>query len=494
MDERDLNEILPNAEGATEEKPSRPVRMRWGRPVEEPKSEAVHTAPAESLSESEADPTEPPKPISDPRLEALRARLEREARAAEEAKIPSSSDADKEDPDASREARPSPGEIRLQKEREAMQRRAMERARAEKMRMERELEAERLRREMQKKRRRDALRELGSGILGLLLGLFRGIRVTKKQVLAVILTLVLALTATVILGNLLLAEIPTGDGEATTLPPETEPETSPFYGGGLSVPDVNAGIVSLEGATASGLRNEARRFSASGTNAVSLLLRNGDGDLLFQSKTDGALGLESETEGLLTIGEIVSPFINEGLYVSCLLPMRYGIDGDEYSESVLYAYDVALLSEVARAGANEVILLDADRFLLSGSEDEEDPERVKAGVYRLCDAANTVRRAVPEVVIGIAFTEEFLESRVSDRYLTETLRAFDLALLDLRSASRSDDEYAAVSGGVEKHLYFILRYSMRVLIPEGCAEAVTREEVHVWQEGTVRPPESTDEG
>lgn len=491
--------------------PARPVRMKWGRVIEE---EPV--PPPEP--EKEEKPA-PPKP--DPRIEALRERLAREERARAEAE---KERAEKERAAVLQAAEEKVGFTESREEktpskesrRNAVRRRAavkkehaspeekktadrratetdIEKNSDEIVRMRAELERAELLKKIRKKRRKDDLRAFVLGILGGIWSLLRRIRISKRFLCGILVTVLLSGLSAVILGNLLKDRVgvPEDSSDITT-EPESEAETVPF-GRDLAIPDLNAGIVSLEGATMGSIRGEAQRFANAGVTAVSLILRNADGQLLFSSKTDEGLGLDGEAAADLRISEILDPFLSREIYVSCILPMRYFSDGDGYSRSVLYAYETALLSEIAEAGAQEVILLDCDGlFDANGDKDGGDGAfSTEDAVRELQAIARAVNEKAPETAVGIAFSPEFLATRDSDRYLGSIVEAFDLLLLDLRAAQKAEDLYEAVSTGVSEHLYFILRYSMRVLIPEGSAEAVTRVSVGNWQEGTL--PKASNE-
>ena len=481
-----------------------PKRMKWGRVVEEPVEEPRAPPPAAETHEEEK--REEARP--DPRLEALRLRLLREeqerreeekrraeARARQATEVGAAEN-------ASAPSRPSDKVREKEKPQRTKKRKAPERVSGnekgtrgarppesddEVRRMEEELYREELRRRVRKKRRREAFLELWMLLLGALLSLPRRLRVSKKFVIALVATLLLSAIAAVILGNLLGDRVAVGDGDDETTAPQTEESEEPFFSRGFDVPEVNAGIVSLEGATVSQLRGEARRFYNAGATAVSLLLRDGDGELLFSSRADAALGIDRGEETLPSIDEILAPFLEYELYVSCILPMRYGIDGDAYSRSVLYAYETELLAEIADAGAHEVVLVDCDALFLGAEDDGEDALTVSAEsvALELRGIARRLNDRVPETAVGIAFSPAFLATRDSDRYLSSIAEAFDLVLLDLRDEAEESDLYAAVSAGISDHLYFVLRYSMRILIPEGSAEAVSAVSVGNWQEGTL---------
>ena len=466
--------------------PKRSVRMKWGRIVEDPEEK---TATPDEKSEMPITP--PPMPRPDPRIEALRERLLREEREREQRRKETE---EREKVEAAmKQASTQSLDDRREKSgaKKNRKRKGAPIHQGEIARMEEELYREELRRRIRKKRRKEAVKDFFAFFIGAVLTLPKRIRISKKFIAALLLTVLLSGVSAVVLGNLLKSRVDAnGDEgeESTSVGEESEEE---IFLRGFDVPEVNAGIVSLEGATPKSLRGEARRFSEAGVTAVSLVLRNGDGELLFSSMADGALGIDKGDERLLPIDEILAPFLEYELYVSCLLPMRYGIDGDGYSRSVLYAYETALLSEIAEAGASEVVLLDCDSlFLRDGADLTDDTSEFGAAdvVLELRSLARTVNARAPEVAVGIAFSPAFLSTRESDRYLTSIIEAFDLVLFDLREAENEKDVYEAVSSGITEHLYFVLRYSMRILIPEGSAEAVTAVSVGNWQEGTLPKP------
>lgn len=532
-------------------KPSKPVRMRWGKIVEEspeaPKAVSADDREAEgeaekkhhSVSEDGAPakevPNAPERPQeneekkSDPRIEALRRRLKKReaevlaeqrqakavqnrtafrdgaknetARAAQNDRTARKKSAEHKTSNAQRVSvsKPITEEAliasRIYSESYARaaeaERRRLE---AESARHRAEIEEAELRHRLRKHRRRETALDVFGAIFGALFSLIRSIRISKKAVLAIAVTLLCSCLLAVILGNVLKGIVGTGTPEDTGAESDYEAqegtEDPPHNSRNVTVSELNAGVVSLVGATEKSLRSEAERFLAAGMTSVSLLLRDGDGNLLFRAKTDEALGIEDKTgetdRELLSLEEICKPFLVRDIYVSCILPVRYFSDGDEYSQSVLYAYETALLCEIAEAGADEVILLDGDALLLSALQTETEAENaVSEAISELSAMARAVNERVPELPVGIALSPAFLATRESDVRLSELVSAFDFSLLDLRSAEKESDLYSAVSSGVSEHLYFILRYKMRVLIPAGSAEAVSREEIKNWQEGTL---------
>lgn len=490
-----------------EQAPQKPkVRMKWGKVIEDLDSDREASS---VKKEPEQKPIVEHRP--DPRIEALRERLlreEQERKAAQKRQEEASAQKKQENSDRVAEEpskAPTPSSEKTGKKEK---RKPTKKARAkipptviegprtdeayanaaEIARMEEELYRAELKKRLRKKRRKEAFSDFWILLLGAILTLPRRIRISKRFVIALTATLLLSGITAVILGNLLKARVGVGEGNGeTSESTEAESEES-FFSRGFDVPEINAGIVSLENATAKGLRSEARRFRDAGVAAVSLVLRDNEGELLFSAKADSALGIDQGDESLLSIDEILSPFLEYELYVSCLLPIRYGNDGDAYSRSVLYAYETALLSEIAEAGATEVVLLDCDSLFLQQGDGDTDgtPDSAAAdSVLELQCMARSVNEHSPDTAVGIAFSPAFLSTRDSDRYLECIAQAFDLILLDLCASENESDLYAAVSTGITEHLYFVLRYSMRVLIPAGSAEAAIDVSITDWQEGTI---------
>ena len=503
-----INSLASNISSDSKEQasPKRQTRMKWGRVIEDPESD--REAPSEK-KEPEEKPFLQHRP--DPRIEALRERLlreERERMAAQKQKEEAEEQRKREKNERASEDLLIGPPASIKKKRRKRKEKLSKKAKAKQApsdagrvrmgeacghtddiaRMEEELYRAELKKRLRKKRRKEALSDFFILLLGAVLTLPRRIRISKRFVIAFMVTLLLSGITAVILGNLLKARVGAfeGGGE-TTIPTEEESEES-LFSRGFDVPEVNAGIVSLENATVKGLRSEARRFFDAGVSAVSLVLRDKEGRLLFSAKSDHALGIDRGDESLLSIDEILAPFLEYELYVSCVLPMRYGIDGDAYSRSVLYAYETALLSEIAEAGAVEVVLKDCDAlFLRRGDEGTDDTVLLSAAdcVLELQRMARSVNEHSPETAVGIAFSPAFLLTRDSDRHLESIAKAFDLIMLDLCALENEGDLYAAVSTGISEHLYFVLRYSMRILIPAGSAEAVAEVSVRSWQEGTL---------
>ena len=505
--------------------------MKWGKPVYDPEDEPPAPPPKEQepipkvpdpVKPAAVDPPpQPEKPRPDPRMEALKRRLaemekarmeeerlrkEQERKEAEEAEARRlAEEAERKHAAQNREQHgkqptekahpkmppkkpPSPEESRRKREEDARIE-AMRRAEAEAMRE--ELEHAKLQKAIRKKRRREgmshAVRTFFFGILAFL----RFLIPSKKAVLALSVTACCALLLAIVFGNLLKSRVdPNGMGDVTEPPTGTEAETVP-YDRGLTIPAQNAGIVSLTDATENALRREARRFRDAGMTAVSLLLCDKDGALLFDSAVNTALGIFPEN-ATLSISRILTPFFEEGLYVSCIFPMRFFLSEDAHSERIFYAYETELLSEVAQAGADEIILLDADRLFRLTDENGARRYSDKEALSALTEIAVTVHGDAPETAVGLACSPDFLASVQADLYLSALAKAFDFTLLDLRAfQTGTPEEDRILSDTVSAHLYFVLRYGMRILIPEGAASAVSDAGIHNWQEGTL--PENSGE-
>jgi hypothetical protein len=521
---QELNTDLAASEEA-DAPPPRPVRMKWGRPVYDPEEappveppkpqEPLPQAPDPVKPVAVEPPPQPEKPRPDPRMEALKRRLaqmekarmeeerlqkeqerkqaeEREARRlAEEAErknAPQKQEKHGKQPTEQAHPKhpprrlPSPEEIRRAQEEDARQE-AMRRRDDEAMRE--ELEHARLQKAIRKKRRREAASHAVRAFFFGILAFLRLLIPSKKTVLALSVTACGALLLAIVLGNLLKSRVdPNGMGDVTEPPTGTEAETVP-YDRGLKTPAQNAGIVSLTDATEQTLRREARRFREAGMTAVSLLLCDSDGTLLFDSSVNAALGIFPEN-ATLSISRILASFHDEGLYVSCIFSMRFFLSADAHSERILYAYETELLSEVAQAGADEIVLLDADRLFRltdeSGARCYSDKEALSA----LTEIAVTVHGDAPETAVGLTCSPDFLASVQADLYLSALAKAFDFTLLDLRAfQTGAPEEDRILSDTVSAHLYFVLRYGMRILIPEGAASAVSDAGIHNWQEGTL---------
>ena len=512
--------------------PARPVRMKWGKPVYDPEDEPTEPSPKTDEAEKSTAPVkptavdlpkEPEKTRPDPRMEALKRRLaemekerieaerrqkEAERKRAEEsearrraeeaerkAALERESEAQKtlsspkkaKAPKAPKASKPPkkesyPAEMRREQVRNAHQDAAL---RAENEAMREELEHAKLQRAIRKKRRRENTAHAVQAFFFGILAFFRFLIPSKKTVLALSVTACCALLFAIVLGNLLKDRVtPNGTGDSTEPPTETEAETVP-YDRGLVIPAQNAGIVSLADATESALRKEAKRFREAGMTAVSLLLRDLDGALLYDSAISTAPEGISEI-GTLPISRILNLFHEEGMYVSCMLPMRFFHARDTHSERILYAYETELLSEIAQAGADEIVLLDADRLFSLTDESGARLYSDKEALSALTEIAATLHADAPEAAVGLACAPDFLASVEADLYLSALAKAFDLTLLDLRAfRTGTTEDDRSLSDTVSAHLYFVLRYGMRILIPEGAASAVSGAGIQNWQEGTT---------
>ena len=433
--------------GAVEEPTSKLRPMRF--PVEEivlpqrgadaPKLDSAPT----SVSPPKNPPLQPTVQASPKRREAAEAvaarRAESERRAVRERQAAERAVREREIAERERRLRYAEEQRRREEETE---------------RLRQELEQEMLRKKIARRRRSRAFFAGIAGVFAMIFGLFTRIRVSKRAVLTLLSTAIVTVLLAAVVGNLLRSRLPAASEETTTEEPPTE---TVAYGRDFFVPSLNAATVFLEGATAASLKSEAKRFRETGIDAVSLALRRDDGTLFFASLTESGMFGTSEDEAdseLLSLREIFKPFHDNGLYVTCLFPMRYTVDGDGYTREVLRAYETALLCEIAEAGADEVVLSESD-LLFTLSEENAVPNRL----VTLRETVTAVNLRAPETAVGIALSPEFLLTNESDRYLGEIAETFDLTLLDLCRIKNSElDLVSAVSSAVTEHLYFILLY------------------------------------
>lgn len=262
----------------------------------------------------------------------------------------------------------------------------------------------------------------------------------------------LALILALILGNYL-GEIATpspsvpdepSNGSQTTLPP-------------LDVKQINGSFVTLEGIFDNTTQSVKAQIPT-GATAVSLTLFDSQGDPYYRSEVAEAFG---NTCGELTLSRVFDALKTDSatIYSSVLFPSSALLNEESAKQSVMNAYEAALIEELAKAGACDVIITP---FELG----EQPPTIDEAFISRLSSYVYTVRGVAPELRIGLALSHEYF-SNTELTLITEHLsQTVDFLALDL-TAKTEPEVFAETLNSAATS---ILRREVRILICENNSE------------------------
>ena len=220
----------------------------------------------------------------------------------------------------------------------------------------------------------------------------------------------------------------------------------------LDAQSIDGVFVTLNGISDSTTQN-VRKQIPSGATAVSLQLFDGQGDPYYNSKIAASFGNKC---GELTLSRVFDAFKNEesSLYSSVILPFSAALSNDDGTkQAVLNAYEGAIISELAEAGANDVII--------SVRITEDEPLYIdEVFLERLTQYVYTVRGLCPDLRIGFSLPLAYF-SELQYSALTESMsKMFDFLVLDLTEFDAPESFEVAINAASVN----ILRRELRLLL------------------------------
>ena len=209
------------------------------------------------------------------------------------------------------------------------------------------------------------------------------------------------------------------------------------------LPSVQAGWIDLSGLDSSALRSTLKECEAG--NAVAFVAYDGKQTVYFNTtltdKTDAPLVERSE----VTAADVVRRTEAEEYYSIALFTVGALNELDEQLRLIKTSQELALISELASAGINEIILCGLPT-------DSDDLEGVNRYVRQAFEVVGNTR-------LGILVShEDALTSGIS-RLVGATNAYADSYVLDLRDAENAGNV-------IEKNAYFLTAYRMRLMLRE----------------------------
>lgn len=275
----------------------------------------------------------------------------------------------------------------------------------------------------------------------------------RKQIKTVLLTaaavLLLVFIALLILGSILMKRSKTDEPSI-----QEETQTVTEEGAELpSTPPLRATPVLLETSGSDTLASRLTRLVHSGYTAASIPLNQADGALLYRSSLTAPLELTVAGEYSVTLESAVGRAEEMGIYLSgtyCLLGLEAE---DDLVRSVNLSKSAAVVAEALRAGLDEVLLVPSSLTA----------EQIPA----LLHFADSVRALAPEGVLGCALPPSLLQESSAAESIKLLSEHFHVLALDLtQSGTDAPTEYVESTMASSGTLFYLLRYEMRILLPE----------------------------
>ncbi len=223
------------------------------------------------------------------------------------------------------------------------------------------------------------------------------------------------------------------------------------------------------------IQASAYRLGASAARygqALSATVRQKDGILLWNSATETAVGFASQNG--TDLATALSDLHSDGKYVSLCFSAPAPSEEDIGIRDIREAYEIALLREVAQAGADEIVL--TDLYIT-----EQNITAVKDFLYR-------VKIAIGDCPLGVSLSYDAVSRTQNGVYLAAAVRSVsDFLLLDLRVSGigvKPDGTPYTYDEIFDLCQYDINRFSMRLLLDKETAELTETAEqrgIENWQ-------------
>lgn len=194
-----------------------------------------------------------------------------------------------------------------------------------------------------------------------------------------------------------------------------------------------------------------------GITDFSVCLRSSDGAITYDTEYDVSFG-EEIAEGVSPLSKYTTYIHESGGYVCAYFHVISFTVEDEHLREIYKAHELALLSEAARSGADEIMLVGLDIS-------EENIDEIERFVSDAASAAGTA-------VLGALIAPEVFKLTEEGIYHAARLRAVsDFVALDLRDLPNNADsvkvgEISLLEQVLDEMEYYVSSYSMRVVLSE----------------------------
>lgn len=198
-----------------------------------------------------------------------------------------------------------------------------------------------------------------------------------------------------------------------------------------------------------------KELYGAGIRAISLNLTDTQGKLLIRSEIAASMGYQTQSDSLVDISAVISKAKKYNMFSSAVFDLKFVSEKDAKRRAVLLAYESALAVEITEKGASEVIVRVPSSDIMQ--------------IDLLIDFANSVSAINDNVVLGVALPTEFFFEESSAENVAKLAESFDVLGIDtsnLPSGVNDTLEHIESVFSESDLKYYILRYNMRVLLPQ----------------------------
>lgn len=222
--------------------------------------------------------------------------------------------------------------------------------------------------------------------------------------------------------------------------------------------NVSAYPVQLDG---SNLKSRIEQVTDLGYTDVCFELDTKSDSLLYMSDIAVSLGYLSTGSQLWKLDEAVALFDESNLYTVGITHLSRMNTGNDLERKVAAGYYTARISEALRAGVDDVMIY---------------PDSLPFDTYSELPAiADEVHKLCPNSTVGISVTPEMLSLEESGNLVELLWNSFDYIAVSLDSEPAEGESLPQMAERqLSGMLYYLLRYNMRVLIPNTDADTIAQ--------------------
>ena len=208
---------------------------------------------------------------------------------------------------------------------------------------------------------------------------------------------------------------------------------------------------------------DAASYVAQDIYDLSVCIRHENGEIDYRFDIAEQYGLDN-VDGSYSFADLCESAHKAGGRVCAYMYVGTFEVEDEYQREIRKAYEIALINEAAKAGADDILLLGLDV--------------TSDNIAQIEDFVALAAKAAEKTPLGVAVSIETVAQNDKEIYLAARLRsacdylALDLTYLKLSDAnSKGSDENgellpSLLEQTIAKHEYYIKSYPMRVLLPK----------------------------
>ena len=202
------------------------------------------------------------------------------------------------------------------------------------------------------------------------------------------------------------------------------------------------------------LATRIKNASDAGYTDACFFLDDKSGKLTYNSDVAISLGKHTSNADMPSLGKAMTAFHEKDIHAVGMTHLSEFNTDDDLARSAAIGYYSALIAEALRSGVDDVMIFVGEIPVERYSE--------------LMELALDVHRLCPDGKIGLSLPISMLSDQNNSELVDELWDYFDYLAADLTKVSAGEERPLpdAIDTALGGMLYFLLRYDMRVLVPQ----------------------------